>query len=444
MTIARAVASGIATIGGAFQSIGSSYAWALRQDRHAFAALEHDLPEIAAELKAWARTQNPEPVFALLRVVKPILVLPDMAIVTRFEDVQEVLSRPDAFGVPYAEKFAALTGGRNFFLGMSDSPEYTRDVANMRVAIRRTDIPAIIQPIVRRTADAIVAQGAGRVNVVTDLGVHVTETVAAEYFGTPSPAAGEFAAYAATISGFLFLPSGTTPGVEVQAVQQAKVMRAAMRAELERRRATSDTRDDVLGRCIAMQASELPGMDDDMLLVNMFGIVVGALPTTTAILARALDELLRRPIELEQAQVAARAGATSLVWKYLAECLRFNPLGPGVFRTALDDYEVASGTLRRTVIPRGHTVLVALQSAMMDSNNLDDPEIFKADRPDWQYMHFGYGMHTCFGQYINVVQVALMAETLLRQRNFRRADGDDGTLVLDGPFPASLVVNYDA
>ena len=96
--------------------------------------------------------QYPEPVFAVLRRVRPTLILKGVAIVTRFDHVQEVLSRDDVFQVTYGEKMRIVTGGNDFFLGMQDSPEYARDVSHMRTVMRREDIPDRIVPFVQKTA----------------------------------------------------------------------------------------------------------------------------------------------------------------------------------------------------------------------------------------------------------------------------------------------------
>lgn len=434
---------GASTIADAFVAIGGSLRWAVAQDKLAIAGLEHDLEGIAARLKAWAQHQNPEPVFALLRDLKPVLVHGDFALITRFDDISDVLSRPDVFDVPYEAKFEALTGGRNFFLGMRESPAYHRDLSLMRLAVRREDLESRIVPLVARAAAAVVERGAGRVDVVRDLGTVVPETLVAEYFGLPSPTPGAFADWSSTISGWLFLALGATDDAATKAVAEAALMRDALAATLEARRRRGGGPDDVLQRCLAQQAAGLPGTEDEAMLVNLFGLVVGALPTTRAVLARAMDELLRRPDVLEQARMAAHAGATRLVWQYLAEMLRFNPLGPGVFRIANEDYTVGGGTLHATTIPAGSTVLVALQSAMMDGRRIDDPHVVKPDRPGWQYLHFGDGLHTCFGRYINQVQIPLMAMALLTRPNLRRAPGPDGELQLDGPFPSRLVLEYD-
>jgi cytochrome P450 len=402
-----------------------------------------DIEGFVAGLKTWAQQQNAEPVFALLRKIDPILLVKDMAIVTRFTDVQEILSRDDVFHVPYAQHFAMLCEGRNFILGMEDTPQYTRDVATLRLAIRREDIPGIVAPLVTARATALVSAAGGAIDVVTELADMVPSALVAEYLGCPSmPGAHDYAAQAAAISGFLFLPS--TPALEQQALADARAMRAALRATITDRKAAATQTDDVLGRLLLMQAQGFPGLSDEGILDQLFGIVVAIIPTTSGAVARALDELFRRPAMLARAQAAAREDDYATVQQFILEALRFNPIGPGVFRVANADYTVAAGTNRARTIPLGTKVLVALESAMMDGDTLDDPRAFRLDRPAWQYMHFGYGLHTCFGRYINAVQLPRILAAILKQPNLRRAAGDRGALQLAGPFPAHLHVEFDA
>jgi hypothetical protein len=88
-------------------------------------------------LKTAAATSNQRQVFSFLRLVLPNLVLSAQfvkaypntgtAIVSRAEDVIEVLDREADFEVVYEPKMRAITGGENFFLGMQDSADYQRD-----------------------------------------------------------------------------------------------------------------------------------------------------------------------------------------------------------------------------------------------------------------------------------------------------------------------------
>ncbi len=407
---------------------------------HEFEVLKEDLEGLAAKLKAWA-VAHPEEIFAVLRRLRPILVVGDFALVTRFEDVQEVLSRDGVFQVPYADNFRELTGGRNFFLGMSNTPEYSRDMSNMRIVVRREDLGTRIAPLVGSVADRLVAAAPGRIDVVTELATRVPTELVADYFGTPTPTPDAFARDGALISGYLFLSAANLrDGAKAAATE----MLTALRATVAARHADRGRRDDVLERCLILQDAGVPGMDDDTLVVNLFGLVVGAIPTTAAMVARAIDELLRRPRELALAHDAAARGDTALVTRYVSEAMRFNPLGPGVPRIVLEDYTVAGGAVRATTLKAGMKMLVSLQSATFDSARIDAPNEFRIDRPDYNYMHFGYGIHTCFGEYINMVQIPRIAQALLSRPNLRRADGVAGTLQVDGPFPAHLVVEFDA
>jgi cytochrome P450 len=87
-------------------------------------------------------------------------------------------------------------------------------------------------------------------------------------------------------------------------------------------------------------------------------------------------------------------------------------------------------------------VFAATQSAMHDDDVVDDPGEFRTDRPRHHYMHFGVGLHECFGRFANLMTIPLIAKALLRRDGLERAPGDDGRLVKAGPFPRSLVVTY--
>jgi|HubBroStandDraft_1064217.scaffolds.fasta_scaffold03856_3 cytochrome P450 len=404
----------------------------------ALAKAHAEASEFADKLKA-AVAQNPEPVFAILRKIKPILLVKNVAVVTRFEDVQEVLSRDDVFHVTYTEKMEVVTGGRNFFLGMQNSPEYERDVAHMRSAMRREDVASIIVPIVAEAARQLVAASDGTVDVVA-LSRTVPARLVAKYFGCPPPSDQELADWGTILFQYLFTDLNNDPAVGAAARQAAQRTREWLDDTIAARKSHPGGDDDVLGRCLAMQKIGLPGMDDLGIRNNLLGLLVGAIPTTSKCCAQALDQLLDRPAELAGAQAAAAAGDDALLAQYIFEALRFNPNNPGVFRTAAEDYTVARGHLRSVTIPKGASVIAATQSAMFDDSKVDRPNEFRTDRPPYVYMHWGYGLHACFGQYINQIQIPGILKPLLASGSVRRAPGDEGKLQYAGPFPSSLKV----
>jgi cytochrome P450 len=392
--------------------------------------------------------EDPEPVFAVLRRIAPILVLKNTAVVTRFDDVQEVLSRDDVFQVTYKDKMEIVAGGPNFFLGMQNSPEYERDHAHMLTVVRREDIAQQVAPFVADTAERLVAASAGRIDVVGQLGRLVPTRWIAAYFGCPSPSDEDLASWSTATFYYLFADIDNDPAVASAAREASAKTRAWLDASIAKRKAEfvhigASQPDDVLGRCLTLQSIGLPGMDDLSIRTNLLGLFVGAIPTTSKCCAQALDELLKRPPDLAKAQQAAASNDDALLSDYIFEALRFNPNNPVVVRIATQDYAIAKGTSRETRILKGTSVVAATQSAMFDDRIVESPHEIRAGRPSYLYMHFGYGLHTCFGQYINRAQIPGILKPLLKRKNLRRAARDAGQLAYSGPFPSTMTVLFD-
>jgi cytochrome P450 len=400
--------------------------------------------DFATRIKTWA-TNNLAFIFGLLRTFKPNLIIKEFALITRFSDVQEALSRPDALGVTYAEKMGKITGGSNFFLGMNDTPTYTRDVSNMRLVARRDDVAQVIAPMVEKFAQQLVAKADGKIEMVSQLSSIVPCQFSAEYLGVAGPSQQELFDWTSSMFAYLFYPDN--PAEVDQAALANSVKTCAyldqLIAQRKQEAADGQVKDDIIGRCLKLQASGTPGMSDLEIRNNIIGIIIGLMPTTSKCAVLVIDYLLDHPELLAGAQQAALANDDETLRKTMLEALRFNSFGAGVFRIANEDYVIASGSFRSKKIPKGSKVLVALQSAMLDGRELDDPKSFRLDRPDYQYMHFGYGMHTCFGQYINMVQIPMIVKALLRCKNLRRAAGDAGKVKYQQAFPVSLHLEFD-
>jgi cytochrome P450 len=408
----------------------------------ALALVQDDVMSFVNQVKQHL-TRNPEPVFAVLRRLAPVLIVKNTALVTRYEDVQEVLARDNVFQVTYKEKMEVIGDGANFFLGMQNSPEYERDQSHMRTVIRRQDLPQLVQPLVAKTAESLVAASAGSIDVVQQLGRVVPMRLVATYFGCPATSEEDLASWSTVMFQYLFTDQDNDPAVDAAARGAAVKARAWLDQIVAERKKQESQSDDVLGRCLVLQRAGIPGMDDLGIRNNLLGLIIGAIPTTSKCCAQALDELLKRPTKLGEAQEAARSDNDVLVAQCIFEALRFNPNNPGVFRIAAQEYTVAKDEIHATTIPRGTTVIAATQSAMFDERIVEAPNEFRIGRPDYTYMHFGYGLHTCFGQYINRVQIPGILKPLLKTKGLRRAEGNGGQLQYDGSFPRSLGVRFD-
>ena len=102
----------------------------------------------------------------------------------------------------------------------------------------------------------------------------------------------------------------------------------------------------------------------------------------------------------------------------------------------------ASAVIRRNPQPQ------LPPAATMDPDAIDQPERFRIDRPDHDYMGFGQGMHECTGRAIGEVLLTEAARAVLRLPNLRRAEGpvgqlSDGEGLPAGSYPAHMVFAFD-
>lgn len=394
-------------------------------------------------------------VFTVLRAFLPNLVLSKKlitaydstgtALVSRFEDVREVLDRESDFAVVYEPKMRRITDGENFFLGMQDTPRYTRDVSNMRLAVRREDIPGIVAPLMAgRASELVAAAGDGRIDLPQDLTLRVPSALAAGYFGTPGPTERDMIDWTSAMFWYLFIDLAGDAKVDAAAMDAASKCRNYLDEAIAERRRHPERPDDILSRCIAMGDAGLPGMDDLGIRNNLIGLLIGLIPTQSRAAVQALDQLLDRPEALAGAQAAARSGNDALLAKYVFEALRFNPINPIIYRRANTDTVIARSTLRARKIPQGTMVLAANLSAMFDPLQVKSPGAFRTDRPAEDYILWGYGMHTCFGGHINQVAIPAMLKPLLKKQGLRRAPGKAGQIDTAGtPFPVHMEVLFD-
>lgn len=383
----------------------------------------------------------------VLRNVKPILKIGDLAVVTRFQDVQEILSRDRDFTVGlYSPKMEAIAG--RFILGLENTPQYEHDESALRLAVPRSDLPRVAGYVDEMLRDIFDHAGpSGRLDVVGGLTEQVPGRLTAKYFGAPPPDQATLIRWCRTCFRELFFDIRDDPAISGPAAVASAELRhhvdgliAARQAEID---AGKDGADDVLGRLLRMKSQPEVNVTDQWIRTYIIGLIVGMIPLTPKATALAIDVLLDRPGMLAAAQAAARDGDEELVSAYLYEAMRFAPQAPGQFRLAAGDVKIAAGTMRETTIPAGTRVFAATQSAMLDRRVLKRPSQIRTDRSSFHYMHFGYGLHTCFGRYVAELQIPKIAGALLRQRNLRRAPGEEGKLQWKGPFTDSLWVEFD-
>jgi cytochrome P450 len=399
---------------------------------------------LEAEVVGWLTSPDVlRTLFNEARALAPILVVKERALVTRYDDVVEVLES-DAFGVReiYADKMARTTGA--FFLGMDPGPEYDRERTLARQAVRPGDLERI-RSITRKTAADLVgaARAAGEMDAVGGFSRVIPTRIVQEFFGVPGPDDATLKRWMRQIFWEIFLNPSNDASVTRAAEASGQELAGYLRALIADRKsavAKGAAGDDFLTRLVRQQADPANSFDDEGIRRNVGGVIVGALDTQSKAITLALDQLLRRPDALAAARQAARGGDDALLSACVFEALRFNPHNPILPRQCHKDHVVAAGTSHAREIAAGTLVYAGTLGAMFDPAKFTQPETFRTDRDPDDYMHFGRGMHTCFGERINGVVLPEAIKALVVLDGLR---ADEGPIVYDGPFPDRFMVEFD-
>jgi cytochrome P450 len=419
---------------------------------------QFDLQDLQpAEWSKWLLWIFDEPqwLFWWLREFWPIPKLGKWALVTRYDDVAEVLEHDDVFQVPFAEKVRKLNGdaepGPNFLLGMQRGKDYWLCQRQVMQAFRRDDVTKVVAPLAARLSNEIIAgarqtinNGTRSVDAIEGLITRVPIRICRQYYGVEIPQRDEadFGHWLIAMSLYMFGNPLDNPRYERAAMAAGKGVRALIDESMKRARQRPRAADTVLDRLLAMQNTD-PSLTDIVIRSCLIGMITGFVPTNTMAAGHMLEMLLRRPKFMAAARQAALAGDDERLTRCLFEAMRFMPLNPGPFRICATDYTIAAGTARETTIKRGTQLLAGTESAMFDNRRVARPRSFNPDRPSTDYMLFGHGLHWCVGALIARAQITQTFKALLVQQSLRRAPGSDGKLKTLGPFPWHLTVEFD-
>jgi cytochrome P450 len=386
----------------------------------------------------WIR-RAPLPFFAQLRQRRPVLDCGTVVLVARRAEIAEILSLPTVFSVAlYKPKMG------QFMLALDGTDVNYRDKAVMRAMLSWEDLPAIREQSGAITDTALDA-GGGALDVVASIARLVPLRIVQSYFGFPAPDGDLLRwSYANQLDQFNNLPFDNRPDAEaVQgAAQRAREeMRAAFAslipARLAALKAGTPLPDDILTRLLRLNLPTASGFGMDRVVINVGGLLIGAIETTAEAVVNALAEILRRPAIHAAARAAAAnpAAFDGYVW----EALRFAPIVAFMFRQAEADHVLGRDSASQTRILKGQVVLPLSLSAMFDPEWVPDPERFDPTRPDHAYLHFGLGHHECLGRYVAAAMIPEIVRRILL-RDGLQADGpieDGGT-----PFPTAYKITY--
>ena len=376
--------------------------------------------------------------FAELRAERPILDLATFAVVSRWSDVMDALSRPSTFQVTYRPHMDPSVGP--FMLARDDSELNWQDKAVMRSLLRWDDLPAIRDFVGRTVAAALAVEG-DTVDVVGLASRLAPLRVVQQSFGFYGPDDAAMLRWSRATQADMFHNLTGDPAVKAGNVAAGTEMRAWIRRFLARRQPWAEARgEDAVSRLLRLAGTGGAGFDAERAVSNIAGLLVGAVETTSQAIANATEQILLRPDVRAEAVEAARSPDTDRFDAIVWEALRFSPMTTFVLRIAAEPARLAPGTEHEVAVPPGRVVALAIGSAMFDPALFPDPESFKP-RARLDYLHMGFGQHRCLGQYVGYAIIPETVRQILRLPGVRLLDGEAGRIDnRGGPFAERFVL----
>lgn len=430
-------------------------------------------------VQKWMKTE-PLPFFAQLRKERPILVTPECVLVTKFTDITDILKMPKIFTVDlYKPKMAVTDTDEGYLMAHDDDALHYREKSLMQGLLNREDLPHV-RKVVADACKASVKQatdrdGHGHIEVVNDYCRHVPATMVQNYFGLDGGDEADLIRWSFwnQYDAFHNQPFDlNSPELSQHITEQhdkvseelvkyiavligRKLVMAKLASIRKKFRGVSyylrlafdflrgtkreEPKDDVVMRLLKSS------FDDDIDFglarqgVNVGGLLIGSIETTSQAVSQTLEYFLDRPELLDKVAEAAGNKDDYLFDAMVWEALRFVPISPYMFRQASIDCTVARGTDHETRIPSGTNVLLITQSAMFDDYANSDPETFDPNRNWYHHFNFGYGSHECLGKYIGMVMIPEMVRHIVLQPGIKAQGNMD---YKDGPFPEEYILAW--
>jgi cytochrome P450 len=385
------------------------------------------------------------PFYAELRDKRPILTMPELTIAARYSDCSAILRRHDIFSVAlYEPKQGA------YWMAQDDTAIHWREKSIMKAILDREDIPKIRSYIGDKTA-ALLKDAGNSIEAVDGVSRAVPVALVQDWFGFTDSNPKHLAdwSYWNQYDAFHNQPFDSIVVPDQKAVvdhrKAVDLMMAAYIAVLVEKRVIVDKLGkhgtDPVSRLVRLSQSGAVEFDTKRVILNVGGLLIGAVETTSNTTINALSHLLDHPDLLAKARAAAAKDDPAECDGYVYEALRFAPAFPYFFRTCEQPSVLAAGTEFATEIKPRTTVLALTHAAMFDETMFPDPGTFDPTRSTADAFHLGRGLHECLGRPIAEVMIPEIVRQCLRLPNLR-ATGP--VVTRDGFVPTSYPLQWGA
>ncbi len=394
---------------------------------------------IKAKLQGWVLSK-PRPLLTFARCFWPTPTVFGLTIVSRAEDVQEVLTNAQVFEAPYGREMKVVSGGGEFILGINDTKVYRTQKSLVLRAFPPEKMAESINDIAERHAAICMRTAAEEFNPIRELFAKSGLAVCREYFGLTISKDKRFYESALAVSSLLFAdPFGNKTTREL-AMHGAKHLLTVIDLSIER--VDKSSPESPLKTLVEAHKDNPDAVPMHDVRSIMMGMILGFLPTTMLGLGNALGVILSKPEARQAVKDAIDQKDDAQLTLCIKEAMRFDPIQLGPFRYCASDYDLAKGTPRETRIKKGALVIPSTLSAMFDKERVQDPNIFMPERSEQHSMIFGYMSHSCIGAPMALAFSTQMIKTLFDLPKMQRVKGPAGCMRKLGIFPDSLVVRW--
>jgi len=384
-------------------------------------------------VRQWMK-KTPLPFYKELRAKRPILVRPECTLVTRFDDVTEVLKQPTVFTVDlYKPKMG------DYLMAEDDTHMHNTEKEIMLALLKREDLRRI-RNFIAEAGKNILEKADGKIELINQYGRMVPALMVQNIFGLDGIKPDKLIewSYWNQYDAFRNQPFHETGNSETiheknkQANRMLGIYVAFLLLGKWWHMFRGNSKKDTVTRMLQEYYPKKAKFNILRQGINAGGLLVGAVETTSEAVAHIFTQLIECPEMLAKAIELAHQDETETFDKICWEALRFRPIAPYIFRKAAMDYTLGRATERATTIPQGSTVLNVIASAMFDPAAFDEPEQFNPERVYGKSFHFGFGSHECMGKIVGMVMIPEMVRQVLRLPGIKAVSPME---YLGKPFP---------
>lgn len=359
--------------------------------------------------------------FARMRRDDPVYFDPELSawILTTYEDVSRALKSPDLSvdrngeigrggSHDVAPHLRSVNSIVSQWMIFSDPPQHTRLRSVVAKAFQPQALRSLL-PIIDQTVDDLLehAEHEGAFDVLTELGVPVSERVTAHLLGLPRQSPKQLKSWTQNIFGFVGAGKASDDIVYANAAG-INAFRTFVAEVIDARRRTPG--DDLVTQLLRDAGSDYT---EEELVGLVITLIVGAFETTSYAITNGLYALLRHPHQL-----ALLRAQPNLIESAVEEILRFDGPALSVQRRAKFDL-----TIRGTAIRERDRIYCMLHAANHDPAQFSEPSRLDITRNPRQ-LGLGLGPHFCLGAWLTRLETQrAILKTIQRFPNLRLAEG---------------------